>query len=61
MNDKKYGFLLIKKQYDVRCEHCGWKGKANLGESPIVTDKNQGADWCPRCSALALIADRETK
>ncbi len=55
------GFLLIKKTYPVRCEYCGWKGDARLGSSPIVTDEKQGADWCPRCGALALIADRESK
>lgn len=59
MVDKLKGFLVIKKTYKVRCEYCGWRGKANLGESPIVTDEHDGADWCPVCGALALIADNE--
>ena len=56
---KDKGFLLIKKTYKVRCEYCGFRGKANLGESPIVTDEHKGADWCPVCGALALVADNE--
>lgn len=62
VNDKeRRGFLLIKKSYKVRCEYCGWKGKANLGSSPIITEEHNGVDWCPRCGALALGADREAK
>ena len=57
MTDK--GFLVIKKTYKVKCEYCGFKGKANLGKSPIVKDEKNGADWCPVCGALALVADRE--
>ena len=59
MDDK--GFLVIKKSYKVKCEHCGFRGKASLGESPIVVDEYNGADWCPVCGALGLVADLEEK
>lgn len=51
------GFLLIQRTYSVRCQNCGWRGKAVLGEAPIVTDEHDGADWCPVCGALALVGD----
>ena len=59
MESEYKGFLLVKKTYKVRCLHCGFSGKAHLGESPIVTDEFDGADWCPVCWALALVADNE--
>ena len=57
-SDKEYkGFLVIKKAYRVRCQFCGFRGKANLGKEPILTEEADGADWCPVCGALALVAD----
>lgn len=58
VNDYK-GFLLIRKTYKVKCQQCGWKGKANLGEEPILTEEKDGADYCPVCGYLALMADKE--
>ena len=58
-NDKEYkGFLLIRTTYKVRCLQCPFRGEANLGAEPIVTEEADGADWCPVCGALALVADR---
>ena len=55
MEDDK-GFLLIKTSYKVRCLNCDFKGRANLGKEPIITDEADGADWCPVCGAMALVA-----
>ena len=58
MNDQDYkGFLLIRSTYKVWCAHCGFRGEANLGKEPILTAEQDGADWCPVCGALALVAD----
>ena len=56
---KDKGFLLIKKTYKVKCEYCNFRGKAALGDEPIVTEEKDGATWCPACGALALVADNE--
>lgn len=62
VNNKDYkGFLVVRQTYKVRCQHCGWNGKAKLGSEPIITEEKDGADWCPVCGALALIADNEKK
>ena len=53
------GFLLIRSRYRVRCLQCGWRGEANLGSEPIVTEEYDGADWCPVCGHLALVGDEE--
>ena len=51
------GFLLIRTAYKVRCQNCGFRGEAHLGKEPIVTEEMDGADYCPVCGALALVAD----
>ena len=57
-NDEDYkGFLLVRSTYKVRCLNCGFRGEANLGKEPIVTEMEGGADWCPVCNAAALVAD----
>lgn len=58
LNNEDYkGFLLIRQTYKVKCANCGFRGEANLGKEPILTDEADGADWCPLCHALALVAD----
>lgn len=51
------GFLLVRQTYKVRCNNCGFRGNAMLGAEPIVTDEQDGADWCPVCNHLALVGD----
>ena len=57
-NDTEYkGFLLVRSKYKVWCSHCGFRGEANLGKEPILTAEADGADYCPVCGVLALVAD----
>ena len=55
MPKNEKGFLLIRTRYKVRCRSCGWRGEANLGDEPILTNEIDGADYCPVCGALALV------
>jgi hypothetical protein len=60
--DEEKGFLLIRSTYKVVCLNCGFRGNANLGKEPIITEEQDGADYCPLCCALALVgADHQPK
>lgn len=55
MSEGQDGFLLIRSSYEVCCRNCGWRGTAHLGREPVVTEEQDGADYCPVCGALSLI------
>lgn len=65
MNDKEYdGFLLVRSTYKVRCQNSECAAfnktfKAKLGKEPeLLSPEADGADYCPVCGALSLVADR---